>query len=331
MSASGVSFCSREGSQIPLMVQSKKPVALVEWISEHRAMCDTMLKQHKALLFRGFDVSEASFPDVVRTLCKQPLEYIYRSTPRTNVAPNVYTATEYPAHQFIPQHNEEAYQLDWPMRLIFFCSQPAAEGGETPIADTVKVTQRIDPGIVEKFAQKKVMYVRNYGSGIDLSWQVVFQTEDTAKVEAFCNLSQIAFEWKQGGHLQTKQICQGVAKHPVTGQTLWFNQAHLFHISSLDLKTQQALLSIYREDELPRNAYYGDGSPLEPDVLDHIRQAYEAESVAFRWKTNDVVLLDNMLVSHGRRPFKGKRRVLVAMGDAYSCERSLAAAQVLSA
>jgi hypothetical protein len=29
-------------------------------------------------------------------------------------------------------------------------------------------------------------------------------------------------------------------------------------------------------------------------------------------------MIDNMLVSHGRRPFKGPRKTLVAMAEAYS-------------
>jgi len=37
--------------------------------------------------------------------------------------------------------------------------------------------------------------------------------------------------------------------------------------------------------------------------------------VAFPWETHDVLLLDNMLVCHGRKPYKGERTILVAMGD----------------
>jgi hypothetical protein len=33
------------------------------------------------------------------------------------------------------------------------------------------------------------------------------------------------------------------------------------------------------------------------------------------WVAGDVLLIDNVLVAHGRRPFEGSRRVLVAMSD----------------
>ena len=42
-----------------------------------------------------------------------------------------------------------------------------------------------------------------------------------------------------------------------------------------------------------------------------------AETVTFSWQRGDVLVLDHMLTAHGRRPFTGARRVLVAMGNSY--------------
>ena len=304
---------------LPMAIQPRVArMRAAEWLSEHSRELIDMLPQYGAILLRGFGIEEEEFGAISRLLCEDPLEYMYRSTPRTKVAENVYTTTEYPRHQTIPQHNENSYTRDWPMRIVFYCVQPAARGGETPLARTIPVTQRIAPEILESFARRQLRYVRNYGEGIDLSWQTVFQTQSREEVEEYCRRNEIHCEWKTNGGLRTFQICQAVCKHPLTGQTLWFNQAHLFHISALDEKTRKALLSLYREEELPRNAYYGDGAPIEPQVLENIRKAYQVETVAFAWQAGDILLLDNMLVSHGRNPFEGKRRVLVGMGNSYS-------------
>jgi hypothetical protein len=48
-------------------------------------------------------------------------------------------------------------------------------------------------------------------------------------------------------------------------------------------------------------------------VLDLIRSAYEQTKIKFPWQKNDVLLLDNMLFSHGREPYTGARKVLVGM------------------
>jgi alpha-ketoglutarate-dependent taurine dioxygenase len=67
------------------------------------------------------------------------------------------------------------------------------------------------------------------------------------------------------------------------------------------------------EDNLPRNTYYGDGSPIEPEALQLIRDLYEQNKIVFKWQKNDLMLLDNMLYTHGRTPFTGDRKVLVGM------------------
>jgi alpha-ketoglutarate-dependent taurine dioxygenase len=292
---------------------------LSDWARDNRAWVDEALDVSGALLLRGFPVAGSlefrAFVDAVSE--HGALDYLYQSTPRTAVGDGVYTATEYPASQTIPLHNECAYQRTWPMRVFFLCVTPSKTGGETPIADTVGVTARIDAGVRDRFRRRGVLYVRNYRRQLDVPWQTVFQTDDRDLVERFCAEEGIEVEWRPNDGLRTKQLCQGLARHPETGQEVWMNQAHLFHVSSLEARTRETLLRVCGPDDLPRNCLYGDGSPIEEDVLDHVREAFRAEEVAFPWQANDVLVVDNMRVSHGRRPFTGARRVLVAMSQPY--------------
>ena len=159
------------------------------------------------------------------------------------------------------------------------------------------------------------MYMRNYGNGLDVPWQKVFNTEDPAVVEAFCRTNGILYEWKADGELRTRQVAQAIAVHPLTGETVWFNQAHLFHVSNLEPAVREGLLAVVAEEDLSRNACYGDGSPIESDLLDEIRDVYRSVAVQFSWQEGDVMMLDNMLAAHGRTPFKGRRQILVAMAE----------------
>ena len=131
------------------------------------------------------------------------IEYSYRSTPRSQVNGKIYTLTEYPADQLIPLHNEMAYSRNWPIKIWFCCIGAAEKGGETPISDSIKVFQRINPKIKEKFIEKK-----------------------------------------------NKEI-------------------------------------------------------------------YQQEAILFPWKEGDILMLDNMLICHGRQPFVGKRKVVVGMAEPF--------------
>jgi alpha-ketoglutarate-dependent taurine dioxygenase len=304
-----------ERGTLPLMVHADQGAAFLSWLDQHGVWIAEQLLRHGALLLRGFaGLSTDVFQQGAPALCGPLLEYVYRSTPRTAVGDNVYTATEYPATAHIPQHNENAFQRQWPMRLAFYCAQPSASGGETPLASTAAVTRRIRPDIVQRFKERGVMYIRNFGLGVDLSWQTCFQTTSEADVEEYCRRADIQWKWLPDGRLRTTQVCAATAVHPLTGEELWFNQAHVFHPSSLGAERYKTMLKVFGEDSLPRTACYGDGSPLEEDVLALVREVYESETVAFPWQRGDVLLLDNMQVSHGRRPYSGARQVLVAMG-----------------
>jgi DnaJ-domain-containing protein 1 len=156
---------------LPLLIEpATHGVSLPDWAMNSREFIRQRLQRHGAILFRGFNLNSVDeFELLLRSLTGELLEYSYRSTPRTQVSGRIYTSTEYPAHQTIPLHNEMSYTRNWPMIIGFFCVEVAPEGGETPIADSRRVFDLIDPAVRDRFARKKVMYVRNYGEALDLS------------------------------------------------------------------------------------------------------------------------------------------------------------------
>ncbi|MGH0593689.1 amino acid adenylation domain-containing protein [Bacillus pretiosus] len=288
----------------------------VKWLQSHKEEIEELMIKHGGVRMRGFSTcSSENFQEIVQAFSNELLEYKERSTPRSQISGKIYTSTEYPEDQYIPLHNENSYSNIWPQKIWFYCHTAAVEGGATPIGDSRKVYELIDPIIRETFEKKKVMYVRNYGTGLDLSWQQAFQTEDKVEVEEYCKQQNIEFEWLNENRLRTRQVRQAIVVHPKTGEKIWFNQAHLFHVSNLPGDVRKSLLAVVEEEDLPRNAFYGDGTEIEEDILESIREAYRQVEVSFPWEQGDMMLLDNMLMTHGRAPFKGERKVMVSMSD----------------
>jgi alpha-ketoglutarate-dependent taurine dioxygenase len=289
-------------------------VSLRQWLETNQQSVLEKLQTTGAILFRGFDtLSIEAFEQLLTNLSGELVDYSYRSTPRNQVSGKIYTSTHYPAHQTIALHNEMSYSRQWPMIIGFYCVQPAGEGGETPLADSRRVFAQIDPEIREEFTRKQVMYVRNYDDdSLDLSWREVFQTDSRAEVENYCAKAGMTVEWNGDKQLRTSQVCQAAIEHPLTGEMVWFNQAHLFHVSSLEHDVRSFLQSTSGGNE-PRNAFFGDGSEIDEAVLDHIRSVYENEKVTFPWQRGDVLILDNILKAHGRKPYRGPRQIVVGM------------------
>lgn len=284
-------------------------------LAQLREIVEPAKTQFGGVLLRGFaPLGSAGFNAFATGFGKPLLTYEFGSTPRSRVEKGVYSSTEYPADQWIDQHNEQSYTLKWPGSIWFYCDIAAQQGGATPIADSRLVYQRLDPVLRRRFAERGVMYVRNYGNGLDLPWEQVFGTNDRHEVEQYCRANQIDYEWLDAGEaLRTRQVCQSELRHPLTGDTVWFNQAHLFHVSNLPPVVQEALRDVVDEDRLPRNTFFGDGTPIDASMLDEIRAVYRDTMLSFPWQAADSLVLDNLLMSHGRAPFSGPRRVLVAM------------------
>lgn len=301
-----------------VIVRAKvEALSLAAWIAAHRPWVIERSLRYGAILFRGFDVTghDSFRAAVVDGAGFQLIDYKYRSTPRRDVADRIYTATLYPASESIPLHNEMSYTLSWPSHILFYSQRAAEHGGESTLADSRKVYAALSATLRKKFESKGVLYVRNYGL-LDLPWSDVFGTTSKQQVEEHCREMEIEVQWRDGDAIRTRQRCQAMIHHPRTDEPVWFNQAHLFHYSALAEEVRRELLSSYEPDELPRNASYGDGKPLEHAALEEIRGAYAQHTVTIGLKKGDVLMLDNVLAAHGRLGYSGERQLYAALATA---------------
>ena len=98
-------------------------------------------------------------------------------------------------------------------------------------------------------------------------------------------------------------------RHPDNGEIIWFNQVHL-HSPSYHKAHPKFYGTEIPDDKFPAHCYYGDGSDIEVEVVQHIRAISWTCAVGFQWRSGDLLVLDNLAVQHGRIGFTGDRKIL---------------------
>ena len=166
-------------SLLPLIVEpAVNNLNLIEWAKSNHEFIESNLMKHGALLFRNFNLKTVDdFEAFTVAASGELIPYRERSSPRHEVGERVYTSTDYPEDQKIFPHNEHSYSRKIPLKLFFFCRIPAPHGGQTPIADTRRIFQRI----------------KQY----DLPFYILHKTKQQIDLLSFCLLVVISKSLKE--------------------------------------------------------------------------------------------------------------------------------------
>lgn len=313
-------------TDLPHVIAGAGP--LRAFLLAERSRVEDCLARIGAVLFRGFDVGGASgFEAAAEVFAERLHDYEQGISPRRQVAGKVYTSTEVDARYVIPMHCEMAYSPDPPRRLLFHCHQPAAKGGETPIADVRRVYARVQPALREKLEREGVLLFQMMGEldGFRAGWPAAFGTTSRAEVERLCAGRGIGVRWLQDGALRLEIRGPAVVRHPRTGEPVWFNNLLVNHdhysrvLWQGGLRLTAAALRVIEwlrpASRRPFDCYFGGGERIGVAALAQLRAAFEAETVRFPWRAGDVLLLDNFAVAHGREAYAGPRAVQVVLLD----------------
>jgi hypothetical protein len=152
----------------------------------------------------------------------------------------------------------------------------------------------------------------------------VFGTSDPGEVERLAAGRGWDVRWLPDGMLRLlNEVRPASLTHPVTGERVWFNQAHLLHPSAIaaDLRSDgrpiaarlATLAGRLRRGPAHYLTTFGDGGSIPEADLDAVREAIRAEMILFDWQRGDLLLVDNYLMAHGRRPYRGRRRILASL------------------
>ena len=335
--------------QLPLIIEpngtGNSKQDLLQWLKNNKAELDKNFLLHGAILFRGFEINTPKDFEELAVVVDPKLEESYYGTSPRNLVPgtkSVFTASELPGYYPIPQHCEMAYVKHPPVNIFFYCHVEPSYGGESPICNFRKVYSELNPKIRDEFDKKVMLTVRNY-SGIEnksrfnlfelKKWNEIFNTTNKAEVEKQCREQEIEFEWLANDKLRLTHRTPATIKHPVTGETVWFNHLQVFHPHGADveysyihahqqraktffwkyfLKMLVKLKSINTKPiDQSMNVLFGDGTPVPDSYVEHVQEIIWKNMVIIPWQKKDVIAVDNFSTSHGRLPYEGERDILV--------------------
>lgn len=336
---------SRNETPILVMPDGETSASSLEsWIAKNRGAIQDELLEHGAVLFRGFEVPDAPTFEKLALALEPGLQNQYLGTsPRNAVTKFVFSASELPDYYPIPQHCEMSFLRDAPDRVLFFCEvEPTSPGGETPLTDFKAVADQLDPSVRRKFERRQLRIIRNYtgpkSRNRDLwqlkPWHEMFQTSDKDAVDEACRREGFDRIWRDDDRLTLISYQPAFREHPETGEVVWFNHSQVFHIDTAEAELRRvarvqrdwraALLALVSEvvtgvrkkttdaEKQPMHVTWADGSEIDREDMEHVRDVIWRNTVRYRWKHGDFVLIDNRRVAHGRMPYRGPRRVLVA-------------------
>jgi alpha-ketoglutarate-dependent taurine dioxygenase len=288
------------------------------------------LLKYGGILFRGYRLtSPQDFSKAIDVLnLGTSLDYIGGDSPRDKVWGHVYTSTEAPPSFKILLHNELSFVNRYPKHIYFCCQIAPSARGETILADARKVYQTVDPEVRNRWEERRLRYISRYFHRSWLlewinrlarshkSWTTVFESESKQEVEGICRANGFGFRWRLRDWLEITQERPATIVHPETGDSVWFNQAHLYDFNPRHLGFARwvgATLLYFLPHTRYHDVRHKDGRRIARQDLDHIMDVLDERTIAFPWQQGDFLVLDNVLAMHGRAPFSGPRRILAAM------------------
>ena len=287
-----------------------------QWVAEHAAELTASWAADGAVLVRGAGVTEPA--DVRRLAEHLGVAVVADREPfaeRADLGAAVYSSVTWPPDQPMCMHHETSYAAQVPSKMLIGCLVPPVEGGATGVADGYRVLSELPADLLAPFAARGWSLERNYSELVGTAWQEAFGTTERAVVEKYCQDNGIRTDWRSDGSLRTRQRRPAIVRHPETGRPCWFNQVAFFNQWTLEEDVREYLLFEFGADALPFNSYYGDGSPIEREVVDTINEVYVAATVREPWQAGDLLLVDNVRMAHNREPFSGRRSMAMVFGD----------------
>ncbi|MEI9993024.1 MAG: TauD/TfdA family dioxygenase [Rhizomicrobium sp.] len=317
---------------LPLMIEpastalADDPKAALDWFVANRERIESLLPEYGGVMLRGFAVPDTeAFNAFIDSYPTDPNGYAAGLAPREKISGKVFETSKVPAPDKIILHQEMGYLPKYPKGVAFYCHIPSETGGATTIGDARRYQKAIPATLLDSVRERGVLYRRNYRGDYDEAtpvlnlfhrpWKEVLHVETREGAEEACEAVGCTPQWESDGSLSLLYRSPGFARHPLTGDEVWFAQVQGMHANETRLAHHYDMLKAAFPPgrPWPVEILYGDGGAIPEDLVVPLYEILDNLAVNIPYEHGDVMILDNIYTMHGREPFTGKRDVQVAL------------------
>lgn len=243
-------------------------------------------------------------------------------------------AVNWPLHAGLPLHGEIYYQKRRPAAIWLYCATPPVLGeGETLVADGAAIYEALSDRTKELFRQQRVKYITYFPDG---KWQKRFFTDDFAQVKQLCKERDVQVIINEAERsVTTKSIAPAVFEPPLSQRPTFVNNVLQFLMIEAGWGLEY---TEFTGKQVPQDGdliytivRLENGAKIPDDVARELDEITNKFTRLVVWEKQDILLVDNTRVLHGRRAFSCPREIYIRMGMSIDWETShLLAAKVLN-
>ncbi len=218
------------------------------------------------------------------------------------------TTYVFPENITLLPHTEQTYKPCRPPHLCFFqCVVPPDElGGETTLVDGHTFLDALSTAIRGRFERHGITYEMRWSKE---RWSREFGVATPSELDAYLEPRRGVEYRIDRDVLHMRYTTTAITKSVFSGLES-FAPNLLSHLPSV---THPSYRHQHTYSNPTNQVYFGDGAPIEQDVIHELIDIVGRIGTAHRWQAGDLLVVDNTRFLHGRRmTVRSTKRVMVS-------------------
>jgi len=285
-----------------------------------------LLRDTGVLVFRGFPASPDIFQSLTERFSREFLQHGIRNRPQVDEGDkytNLANVGQFP----LIVHSEMSYFPISPQLLWFYCVTPASSAGETTLCDGSELLSRMKSEHIAFFRQSRLMYTYPTPEGEagffgtfspdEVSQRLedasYFEYQRCPTADVLDHLSSF-YPASVAENLRPLLASRAENYDPAVFPSMLLVKYITPAIRKTRLAQKEAFVNsaiqFYPNKRFHSLIYDEAGEKLDAGMMEELLELAEKCTYAHRWQVDDMVMIDNTRVLHGRREFQDTRRTI---------------------